>query len=99
MRKISWTTIGSDGPVLFVIDPVIHRIVLLGTLPTLPTDNNDGHNSRSPAIISLQKTHFSTESSFPVVEAISDFRLIEQNDIVSELYSKLSVLMWRSIFN
>ncbi|KAG8964723.1 hypothetical protein FRC00_001379 [Tulasnella sp. 408] len=62
-------------------DPVIHRIVLLGTLPT---GNNDGHNNRSPAIISLHKTHFSTESSFPVMEAISDFRLIEQNDIYSE---------------
>lgn len=65
-------------------DPVIHRIVLLGTLPTLPVDNIDGHNNRSPAIISLQKTHFSTESPFPVVETISNFRLIEQNDIYSE---------------
>ncbi|KAG8930036.1 hypothetical protein FRC01_003384 [Tulasnella sp. 417] len=65
-------------------DPVIHRIVLLGTLPTLPTDNNDGPNDRSPAIISLQKTHFSAASSFPVVEAIGDFKLIEQNDIYSE---------------
>lgn len=85
MRKISWTALERDGPVLFIIDPVIHRIVLLGTLPTLPVDNIDGHNNRSPAIISLQKTHFSTESPFPVVETISNFRLIEQNDIVSEL--------------
>lgn len=64
----------------------MHRIVLLGTLPTLPTDNKDDHLDRSPAIISLQKTHFSIVSAFPVsraVEAISSFQLIEQNDIVS----------------
>lgn len=68
-------------------DPVMHRIVLLGTLPTLPTDNKDDHLDRSPAIISLQKTHFSIVSAFPVsraVEAISSFQLIEQNDIYSE---------------
>lgn len=80
----------------------MHRTVLLGTLPTHPTDNKDDHLDRSPAIISLQKTHFSIESAFPVsraLEAISSFQLIEQNDIVSELslvfisYRRLDILL------